>query len=170
MNLAWQRVPFLRHVQAQSPGWWRRDIAAGLVLTGLGNDGPFHYKRSRRGDTRTDAAATLLLRERGADLQRALLKLAMMHKEIAGFLLRVRDRKAHAVRGHDTGVADLAARFRVERRAVKHHREGCIARCFRHFQALEIDSRDPGLQLQAVIAMKFGGPSGIGNARSGAEP
>ena len=35
MNPAWQRVPFLRHAQARSPGWWRRDIAAGLVLTGL---------------------------------------------------------------------------------------------------------------------------------------
>lgn len=39
---------------------------------GLGNDGPFHYKRSQRGDTQTDAAATLLLRERGAD-RRGLL-------------------------------------------------------------------------------------------------
>lgn len=48
-------------------------LTNGLVLTGLGNDGPFHYKRSRRGDTQTDAAAALLLRERGADLATQLL-------------------------------------------------------------------------------------------------
>lgn len=42
-------------------------LTNGLVLTGLGNRGPFHYKRSRRGDTQTDRIAELLLRERGAD-------------------------------------------------------------------------------------------------------
>ena len=43
-------------------------IANGLVLTGLGNRGPLHYKRSQRSDTQTDRVAALVLGERGADL------------------------------------------------------------------------------------------------------
>jgi high affinity sulfate transporter 1 len=35
MNPAWRRIPFLQHVRSTSAGWWRRDLAAGLVLTGL---------------------------------------------------------------------------------------------------------------------------------------
>lgn len=48
-------------------------ITNGLVLTGLGNRGPLHYKRSRRGDTQTDRAVELLLRERGADIASQML-------------------------------------------------------------------------------------------------
>jgi high affinity sulfate transporter 1 len=35
MNPAWWRIPFVQHVRSAQPGWWRRDLAAGLVLTGL---------------------------------------------------------------------------------------------------------------------------------------
>lgn len=48
-------------------------VTNGLVLTGLGNDGPFHYKRSRRGDTQTDRVAETLLAERGAGLATQVL-------------------------------------------------------------------------------------------------
>jgi aminopeptidase-like protein len=40
-------------------------VAHGLVVTGLGDSGSLHYKRSRRGSTITDRAAALVLRERG---------------------------------------------------------------------------------------------------------
>lgn len=35
MNRAWRRLPLLHHVRSAAPGWWRRDVVAGLVLTGL---------------------------------------------------------------------------------------------------------------------------------------
>lgn len=35
MTSAWQRLPIVRHVRSATPGWWRRDVVAGLVLTGL---------------------------------------------------------------------------------------------------------------------------------------
>jgi aminopeptidase-like protein len=37
-------------------------IRHGLVLTGIGNDAPFHYKKSRRGDSDIDRAAEYVLR------------------------------------------------------------------------------------------------------------
>jgi len=37
-------------------------IKHGLVLTGIGNRAPFHYKKSRRGDAEIDSAAGLVLR------------------------------------------------------------------------------------------------------------
>jgi aminopeptidase-like protein len=40
-------------------------IRHGFVLTGLGDGGRLHYKRSRRGDTGTDRAAEIVLRDRG---------------------------------------------------------------------------------------------------------
>ena len=49
-------------------------ITNGLVLTGLGNRGPLHYKRSRRGDTQTDRAAMVMLRDRGDDLCTQMLE------------------------------------------------------------------------------------------------
>jgi aminopeptidase-like protein len=48
-------------------------VAGGLVLTGLGDRGPLHYKRSQRGDTPVDRAAELVLAERGADLDAQVL-------------------------------------------------------------------------------------------------
>ena len=48
-------------------------ITNGLVLTGLANRGPLHYKRSQRGDTQTDRAAIAVLRERGSDLATQVL-------------------------------------------------------------------------------------------------
>ncbi len=49
-------------------------IANGLVLTGLGNRGPLHYKCSRRGDTQADRAAMIMLRDRGDDLSTQMLE------------------------------------------------------------------------------------------------
>jgi aminopeptidase-like protein len=49
--------------------WLDRNRAAaarvrhGLVLTCLGDSGPFHYKRSRRGDAKIDRAAAVVLRD-----------------------------------------------------------------------------------------------------------
>jgi aminopeptidase-like protein len=40
-------------------------IRHGFVVTGLGDSGSLHYKRSRHGTTATDRAAELVLRERG---------------------------------------------------------------------------------------------------------
>lgn len=40
-------------------------VAAGLVLTCVGDPGPFHYKRSRRGHAAVDRAAALVLARRG---------------------------------------------------------------------------------------------------------
>ena len=42
-------------------------IRAGLVVAGVGDRGPFHYKRSRRGDREIDRAATLALRDAGVE-------------------------------------------------------------------------------------------------------
>jgi aminopeptidase-like protein len=42
-----------------------QSIRHGLVLTGLGGPGPLVYKRSRRGDTVTDRAAAVALRDLG---------------------------------------------------------------------------------------------------------
>lgn len=39
-----------------------KKIKHGLVLTGIGNRAPFHYKKSRRGDAEIDRAAALVLR------------------------------------------------------------------------------------------------------------
>lgn len=44
---------------------WR--IAHGLVITGLGDQGAFTYKRSRQGDAKIDRAAAHILARRGAD-------------------------------------------------------------------------------------------------------
>lgn len=40
-------------------------IKHGLVLTGIGNRSPFHYKKSRRGDAEIDRAMALVLRSSG---------------------------------------------------------------------------------------------------------
>src|SRR5579863_3552621 len=45
-----------------------------------------------------------------------------MHKEIAGFLLRVGDAEAHALAGHDADIADLTAGLRVKWRLVQNDR------------------------------------------------
>src|SRR5271168_924747 len=60
--------------------------------------------------------------QRRARLERALLDGAEMHKEIAGHLLGIGDAEPHTLAGHDAGVADLAAGFRVERRLVQNDR------------------------------------------------
>jgi aminopeptidase-like protein len=44
-------------------------IQHGLVLTGIGNEGDFHYKKSRRGDTEIDQAAAHVLRHCGGSHQ-----------------------------------------------------------------------------------------------------
>ncbi|HVR29149.1 MAG TPA: DUF4910 domain-containing protein [Thermoanaerobaculia bacterium] len=45
----------------------RARITAGLVAANLGDAGPFHYKRSRRGDATIDRAAAVVLRDRGGE-------------------------------------------------------------------------------------------------------
>jgi aminopeptidase-like protein len=45
-----ERVAFIRH---------------GLVLTGIGNDSGFHYKKSRRGNVEIDKAMSVVLRDNG---------------------------------------------------------------------------------------------------------
>ena len=57
--------------------------------------------------------------ERSPDFEAALLDRAEMHEEVAGALLRVGDRKAHAVARHHAGIADLPAGFGVEWRLVE---------------------------------------------------
>src|SRR5262249_36999072 len=63
-----------------------------------------------------------LERERGTDLQRALLHHAGMHEDVARLLLGVGDLEANALAGHHTGIADLPARLGVERRLVDDNR------------------------------------------------
>jgi aminopeptidase-like protein len=51
--------------------WLNRDVvkqrtAAGLVLSCVGDSGPFTYKQSRRGDTLVDRVANQVLRDQGA--------------------------------------------------------------------------------------------------------
>ena len=43
-----------------------QNIRAGLVAAGLGDSGPFHYKRSRRGNADVDRAAAVALRDANA--------------------------------------------------------------------------------------------------------
>ena len=57
--------------------------------------------------------------QRKARLERAFLDHAGMDEEVAALLLGIGDAEAHAVGGHHAGVADLAARFAVERRLVE---------------------------------------------------
>src|SRR5260221_6956851 len=58
-------------------------------------------------------------RERGADLERALLDSSGMDEHVARLLLGVGDGKVHAVAAHDAGVADLTAGLGVKRRLVE---------------------------------------------------
>lgn len=51
---------------ARNPGTAER-VAHGLVAANLGDGGPFHYKRSRRGDAEIDRAVAHLLRTAGAE-------------------------------------------------------------------------------------------------------
>jgi aminopeptidase-like protein len=44
-----------------------RNIHAGLVVTCVGDDGPFTYKQSRRGDAEIDRAAAQVLRDAGVE-------------------------------------------------------------------------------------------------------
>src|SRR5882762_873032 len=71
---------------------------------------------------RTTAAMIDRERKRHADLERALLDRAGMHKQIADLLLRARDAEAHAVGAHSAGITDLAAGLAIERRLVEHDR------------------------------------------------
>ncbi|HMQ67466.1 MAG TPA: DUF4910 domain-containing protein [Ignavibacteria bacterium] len=43
----------------------KRELEAGFVITCIGDNGKFTYKKSRRGDTLSDRAALLVLREKG---------------------------------------------------------------------------------------------------------
>ena len=58
-------------------------------------------------------------RQRRADLQRPLLDLDLVDDQVAEPLLRVEHVEPQAGREHQPGVADLAARFAVERRLVE---------------------------------------------------
>jgi aminopeptidase-like protein len=44
-------------------------IRNGLVLTGIGNESAFHYKKSRRGDAEIDRAMAQVLRDSGASFE-----------------------------------------------------------------------------------------------------
>lgn len=55
-------IAWLAHNEQAAPR-----IRAGLVAAGLGDRGPFHYKRSRRGDTEIDRAAVSALRDAGVE-------------------------------------------------------------------------------------------------------
>ena len=55
-------IAWLAHNEQAAPR-----IRAGLVAAGLGDRGPFHYKRSRRGDAEIDRAAVLALRDAGVE-------------------------------------------------------------------------------------------------------
>jgi len=51
--------------------------------------------------------------QRRARFKRALLHGAEMHDQVARLLLGIGDAESHALAGHQAGIADLAAGFRV---------------------------------------------------------
>src|SRR5262252_11042417 len=79
----------------------------------------------RRRVISADGAAAGMIdfkRERGADLERALLDRAGMDEHVARLLLGVSDGKVHALAAHDAGVADLTTLLRVKRRLIEDDR------------------------------------------------
>src|SRR6516225_12498921 len=81
-----------------------------------------------------------------------------MHEEIAGLLLRVDNAKLDALARHHAGIADLAARFRVERRLVQHD---CAA--FAGLQASDLltvlhERSDRALRGLGLVAQELGRP------------
>ena len=111
-------------------------------------------------------------------LQGALLHRAQMHEQIAGLLLGLGDTEAHALAGHHTGVADLTAGLRIERRLVQHDR----ARLAR-FEAFDLAAilhqrADHAFGGLGLIAEEFSGPEllaqrephAFGRSLAGASP
>src|SRR6266568_2824489 len=60
-----------------------------------------------------------LKRHLGTRLHRSLFDRSDMSENVAGIFFCVGDLKANAIRTHDAGVADLPARFAVERRLIE---------------------------------------------------
>src|SRR5436309_4832565 len=95
--------------------------------------------------------------QRRADLQGTLLYLAQMHEEIAGLFLRVGDAESDAVTAEHAGIADLAARFRVERRLV--HDDGAGLACLETVDLLAVfhQRRHRAFGGLGLVAQEFGG-------------
>ena len=115
----------LAHVEAQAVGCveaaflrdMRAEAAAQRLVQQVG--------RAVMGADRR-AAGVVHLRLHGlADTRLARLHGAEMHEDVAELPLRVGHSDAQpAGAGQHAGIADLAARFAVERRLVQHHRDG----------------------------------------------
>src|SRR5581483_9923935 len=99
-------------------------------------------------------------------------------EQVAGLLLGVGDTEANAVSGHDTGVADLAAGFAVERRLV-HHDGAALALGERsRFLAVLDQRRNDAFGRLGLVAQELGGaaffaqrkPDRLGRGFAGAGP
>src|ERR1044072_6031998 len=97
-----------------------------------------------------------LERPRQADLERALLHLSGVDKEIASLLLRVTHSEADAIGLHRAGVADLAAGLAVERRLVDDHGTGFASFELGNFLAVAHQARDDALRGLGLVAEELG--------------
>src|SRR5260370_39810533 len=79
-------------------------------------------KQMRRGMVLPDRATPGMIdlkRQLGTRLHRSLFDRSDMSENVAGIFFGVGDLKANAIRTHDAGVADLPARFAVQRRLLE---------------------------------------------------
>ena len=85
-----------------------------------------------------------------------LLDRADVHKNVARHLLRIGDAEAYVVGAHHAGVADLAARFAVERGLVENHGTALalVEPC--DFSAVADERRHHAFGALSLVAKKFG--------------
>ncbi|CCZ21808.1 putative uncharacterized protein [Acetobacter sp. CAG:977] len=92
-----------------------------------------------------------------ADAQRTFLHHALMNKQIADFLLRVFNNENRiSARGNNTRIADLSARFAIERSLIRNNRSFLSFRNGIRFFAVNDQSFDNAFRLRRIIAQKFG--------------
>ena len=96
-----------------------------------------------------------LKRECGTLFQRAFFDRADMGEHVAGIFLRIGDLKAHAVRLQDSGIADLAAGFAIERCLIEH--DGATLALFQRGNFLTVAHQrgHHASGLLGVVAEKF---------------
>ena len=126
----------MREVEPQPVGRDQRALLRDVIAEHLAQRLVQKMRRRMIGADRGAARVIDIERKRGAYFQRALFHRAGVDEHVAGLLLGIGDAKAHAVRGHNAGVADLPAQLAIERRLVDDDLPGLALLEFRHFLAV----------------------------------
>ena len=146
----------MREIEAQPVGRDQRALLRDVIAEHLAQRLVQQMRRRMVAPDRAAAGVIDLERQRLADLERALLDRAVMHEQVAGLLLRVGHREAHAVGRHRAGVADLAAGLAVERRLVDDHRAGLAGLQLGDFLAVADERRDDAFGGLGLVAEELG--------------